>query len=211
MANSSRHEYTLRTEVAAEQISKHTLATMIKANVLTNHFLVAMPMLTDFNFSKSVVYLYEHTKEGALGMIINKPSQINLGNVLEHLNISVAQPQIATTPVLMGGPVGQEHGFILFERKTEASQTGIEISVSASKEMLKDIANDQGPEHFLVTLGYSGWDAGQLEEEIARNDWLVVPFDHKILFETPLEKRWELTAALIGIDIKRLSGHVGHA
>lgn len=170
-----------------------------------------MPSLEDFNFSKAVVYLYEHTTEGALGMIINKPSQINLGSVLEHLDIRVIHSKISTRPVLMGGPVGQEHGFILFERQTETTQNGTEISVSASKEMLRDIAKGEGPDHFVVTLGYSGWDAGQLEKEIASNDWLIVPFDHKVLFETPLEKRWESAAALIGIDVKHLSGQVGHA
>ncbi len=169
-----------------------------------------MPALVDFNFTKSVIYLYEHTKEGALGMIINKPSQINLGNVLEHLHIKATQSKIAETSIFMGGPVGQEHGFILFERRTETARNGSEIVVSASKEMLKDIAQGQGPDHFIVTLGYSGWDAGQLEKEVTRNDWLVVPFNHGILFDTPIPDRWKAAAALIGVDISRLSAQVGH-
>lgn len=183
--------------------------TMMKFPVFKNHFLVAMPRLNDFNFSKSVIYLYEHNKEGALGMIINKPLQINLGNVLEHLNIKERESKITELPVLMGGPVGQEHGFIIFE-ETSTPQ-GAEVMVSASKGMLHDIALGKGPTDFIVTLGYSGWEAGQLELEIARNDWLIAPFNHDILFKTPIEKRWQATAALIGIDIHHLSDQVGHA
>lgn len=182
---------------------------MSKSHILQNHFLVAMPQLLDFNFSKSVIYIYEHNAEGALGMIINKPLQINLGNVLEHLDIQVKDSAVSSRPVLMGGPVGQEHGFIIFNQPSGKNES--EVLVSASKDMLREIANGKGPIDFIITLGYSGWEAGQLEQEIARNDWLVVPFNHDILFNTPLEKRWQATAALMGIDIHRLSNQVGHA
>lgn len=183
---------------------------MLKTNVLTNHFLVAMPALLDFNFTKSVVYIYEHTPAGAMGVIANKPSQINLGVVLDHLNIKT-NLSISKIPVLMGGPVGQERGFILFENNAKSSTNSNDISVSASKQMLDEIAKGSGPEYFIVTLGYSGWGAGQLEKEVSRNDWLIVPYSHHILFDTPLEKRWETAAASIGIDLKRISGQVGHA
>jgi putative transcriptional regulator len=182
---------------------------MMKSHVLKNHFLVAMPRLVDFNFSKSVIYIYEHNNEGALGMIINKPLQINLGKVLEHLDIKLGESKVGNLPVLMGGPVGQEHGFIIFSQPS--TQNGAEILVSASKDMLREIAVGKGPGDFIVTLGYSGWEAGQLEQEIAHNDWLIVPFNHDILFNTPIEKRWHATAALIGIDIHHLSNQVGHA
>lgn len=187
----------------------HTLS-MLKTHALQNHFLVAMPKLADFNFTKSVVYIYEHNEEGALGMIINKPLQINLGSVLEHLNME-ASPNVVNEPVLMGGPIGQEHGFILFAEAAKKKKKASDIFVSASKDMLREIADGKGPSDFIITLGYSGWNAGQLEEEISRNDWLIVPFDADILFHTAVEKRWESTAALIGIDIRHLSDQVGHA
>lgn len=184
---------------------------MIKASVLSHHFLVAMPTLVDTNFHKSVVYIYDHTDEGALGIIINKPLQINLGNVLNHLDIAITKEEVSDYPVLMGGPVGQEHGFIIYDQEHKDPEDDAEIVVSASKDILKDIATGQGPKNFLVTLGYSGWEPGQLEKEIARNDWLIVPFDRDILFNTEIEERWQNTAALIGVDINQLSDQVGHA
>lgn len=183
---------------------------MTKATVFANHFLVAMPSLTDSNFSKSVVYLYEHNEKGALGIIINKPLQINLGNVLEHLKITPANEKIYDFPVLMGGPVGQEHGFIIYDKDADEGNEA-NISVSASKAMLKKIAKGEGPSDFLITLGYSGWQGGQLEKEISRNDWLITPFHRNILFNTPIHQRWQATAALIGIDINHLTDQVGHA
>lgn len=186
---------------------------MIKANLLTHHFLVATPTLADLNFAKAVVYIYEHTEDGALGMIINKPLQINLGTVLNHLDIIITQEGIADHPVLMGGPMGQEHGFIIYNSnsKVDDSKDAPEMLISASKEILKDIAIGKGPKDFVVTLGYSGWKTGQIEKEIACNDWLVVPFNREILFNIPMEKRWRATATLIGIDINQLSNQVGHA
>lgn len=179
---------------------------------LTHHFLVAMPTLSDYNFSQAVIYLYEHTPEGALGMIINKPLHINLGNVLEHLDINYAKKEdLSQKPVLMGGPVGQEHGFIIFEKHLQLTKKDSEIFISASKDMLREIADGKGPSNFLITLGYAGWNAGQLEKEIARNDWLIVPFNHDVLFKMPLENRWKGAAASIGIDIHSLSNQVGHA
>ncbi|WP_423063225.1 YqgE/AlgH family protein [Candidiatus Paracoxiella cheracis] len=184
---------------------------MIKTNILTNHFLVAMPNLVDLNFTRAVVYLYEHTKDGALGMIINQPLQINLGSVLNHLDISVTKTELADYPVFMGGPVGQEHGFIIYDQEAKGPNDAKELLVSASKEMLQEIAAGKGPNDFIITLGYSGWESGQLEREIARNDWLIVPYNRDILFKTPIEKRWQDTAALIGVDILHLSDQVGHA
>lgn len=185
----------------------------MKADILTNHFLVAMPSLKDENFSKSVVYIYEHSKDGALGMIINKPLQINLGNVLEHLNIATDETDdiVINHNVLMGGPVGQEHGFIIYRGDPAGPSNAEEIMVSASKEMLKDISTGVGPKDFLITLGYSGWDSGQLEHEIARNDWLIAKYHEEILFDAPLEKRWAAAAASIGVNVNQLSDQIGHA
>lgn len=184
---------------------------MMKATGLTKNFLIATPSLIDDNFSKSVIYLYEYSKKGAMGVIINKPMDICLGNVFEHLGITTKDEKIFNYPVLMGGPVAQEHGLILYHKLPAKKESSSKISVSASKEMLKRIARDQGPADFIVALGYAGWQGGQLEKEIARNDWLIAPFEYDILFNTPIEKRWQAAAALVGIDINRLSSHIGHA
>ena len=181
---------------------------MVKTSILSNHFLVAMPQLDDFTFTKSVIYVSQHDAKGALGIIINRPLSLTLGKVLEHLNIEITQPKIANNPVLMGGPIGQEHGFIIYEQHTSQ---GEEILLSASKEMLDNIAKNKGPEDFLITLGYAGWEEGQLEKEIACNNWLIVPFNRKVLFEIPLKNRWQKAAAIIGVDINQLSGQIGHA
>jgi len=177
---------------------------MIKAQRFEHHLLIAMPSLRDANFSRAVVYLFEHTEQGALGMIINKPLQINLGNVMNHLGIQKVDTIVAKLPVYSGGPVGQEHGFIIHELDSK-------IDVSASKEMLQDIAEHKGPKQFIVTLGYSGWGPGQLENEITRNDWLIAPADKKIIFDLPIHERWRKAAELIGVDVEKLSGQTGHA
>ncbi len=171
---------------------------------LAHHFLVALPSLDDPSFSKSVIYLYEHNEEGAMGLIINKPLNMQLREVLQHLNIPTALETVAAHPVMMGGPVSQEHGFVLYE---EAS----ELFLSSSKDTLIDIANNRGPAQFLITLGYAGWQTGQLEVELQRNDWLIIRYEREILFTVPSEKRWQAAAKLIGVDIERISGHSGNA
>lgn len=185
---------------------------MKTTNQFTDHFLVAMPSLQDSTFNKSVVYLYEHGDNGAMGVLINKPMQINLGNVFSHLGIEVDDDDAIEAPVLMGGPVNQEHGFILYrpnrKKKTQAKQ---EIELTASKEMLNKIAHGKGPNDFIVTLGYSGWGSGQLESEIERNDWLIVPANRGIIFDVPISQRWQSAAKLIGVDINNISSQTGHA
>ena len=171
---------------------------------LANHFLVALPSLEDSNFSKAVVYIYEHNEEGALGLIINKPLTMQLNDVFQHLNITTQSTSLGNQTVMMGGPVGQEHGFVLYEEDSE-------VFLSSSKETLIAIAHNEGPERYLVSLGYSGWQSGQIEEELQRNDWLIVPCENQILFITPIEDRWQATAKIIGVDIQRMSNQVGHA
>lgn len=171
---------------------------------LAHHFLVALPSLEDPTFSKAVVYVYEHNQEGAMGLIINKPLSITLNSVLQHLNITTTLEKVSSQPVMMGGPIGQEHGFVLYDEADE-------VFLSSSKETLADIANEKGPERYLVTLGYSGWQAGQLEIELQRNDWLIAPYRSSILFGTPIEGRWQAAARLIGVDIFSVSHQVGHA
>jgi len=170
-----------------------------------------MPSLEDSNFEKSVVYICEHSEEGAMGLVINKPLQINLGNVLQHLDIQTDNKIAEDHPVLLGGPVGQEHGFIIHGDSLKNVEPFIDIVISSSKQLLRNIAQGEGPDDFIITLGYAGWSPGQLEEEITKNDWLVVPFDPHILFEVPIEKRWQETARLVGIDIHLISEHMGHA
>ena len=181
---------------------------MNKQDYLINHFLVAMPMLADETFGKSVIYVYEHTDQGAMGVVINKPMQINLGSVLQHLGIIVKNEDLITLPVLMGGPVGQEHGFILYQ---DAKTAKNKIELSASKDMLQKIASGHGPSDFLITLGYASWTSGQLETEIARNDWLIVPACTNLLFNSSIQARWHLAAKTIGVDIDKISSLTGHA
>lgn len=172
---------------------------------LAHHFLVALPGQDDPNFSKAVVYIYEHNEDGAMGLVINKPLTMHLDDVLQHLNITAKSKTVATQAVMMGGPIGQEHGFVLYEEDGD-------VFLSSSKETLVEIANDKGPEHYLVALGYAGWQAGQLEIELQHNHyWLIVPGENSILFEMPVEERWRATARMIGVDIERMSTHTGHA
>lgn len=185
---------------------------MKEIDYLTNHFLIAMPSLADPTFNKAVVYVFEHSAKGAMGVVINKPMQINLGSVLEHLGITVKNDDLITLPILMGGPIGQEHGFILYQNHPKPGDENTEqpIELSASKGMLEQIAKGKGPDDFLVTLGYSGWGKGQLDAEIARNDWLIAPADSKIIFNSRLQQRWRLAAQLIGVDIDKISSQIGH-
>ncbi len=187
------------------------LTAMQKTN-FDNYFLVAMPSLTetDSTFAKSVVFLCEHNEEGAMGIIINKPLNVTLGSVLKHLDIQSTKKAVNSVPVYMGGPVGQEHGFVIHE-PYRSDEKEDDIVVSASKNTLADIALDQGPAHFFVSLGYAGWSAGQLEEEIGRNDWLMVPYEKELIFKTPAEQRWVKAIQLLGIDVTNLSSHTGHA
>ncbi len=163
---------------------------------LAHHFLVALPSLEDPSFSKSVIYLYEHNEEGAMGLIINKPLNMQLKEVLQHLNIPTALEEVATHSVLMGGPVSQEHGFVLYEE-------GSELFLSSSKDTLIDIANGRGSKQYLITLGYAGWQTGQLEIELQRNDWLIIQYEREILFSIPSDKRWQAAAQLIGVISKK--------
>jgi len=176
-----------------------------------DHFLIAMPALQDTFFSKSVIYLYEHSSKGAMGIVINKPLQVTLESLLQHLDINVLDEEIANLPVLAGGPVGPEQGFVIHGRDMKKTMKNERtIVVSSSKKILSLISQRQGPDSFIIALGYSGWQKGQLENEIARNDWLIAPIDHDVIFKTPLEKRWEKAAEVLGININQLSDQVGH-
>lgn len=176
-----------------------------------NHLLIAMPSMQGQFFAKSVVFVYEHSEnEGALGFTINKPLSATLGNVFEHLGIKTKEDKISNLPVYSGGPVGPDQGFVIHDYISMAKSDG-DVTISTTREMLADIACGKGPPHFIITLGYSGWEPGQLEKEIMHNDWLVAPLEKSILFTAPISQRWILAAQSIGIDVNKLSSQVGHA
>ena len=185
----------------------------------TNQFLIAMPGMGDESFAGAVVYLCEHTDKGALGLVINKPIDIKLKNLFERVELSLDREDIADEPVYFGGPVQTERGFVLHEREgadaspysSTLSIPGGELDMTTSKDVLEALAGGAGPRKLLVTLGYSGWGAGQLEEEIKRNGWITVEAQPDVIFDTPAERRYEKALALLGIDPALLSAEAGHA
>ena len=181
---------------------------------LTNQFLIAMPGLEDPNFFHSVTYICEHNDEGALGLVINRPLGMQLDEILQHVQLDQAEPEARQIPVHLGGPVQQDRGFVLHEPLGEWDATlkvTDRIGITSSMDILQAIARNEGPEHTLITLGYAGWGAGQLEQEMAENAWLSGPAHADILFDTPDEERWKAAAASLGIDLDLLSGEAGHA
>lgn len=183
---------------------------------LKDHFLIAMPMMADPHFTHSVIYICEHSPEGAMGIIINLPLNIQLGDVLQNMNIETDDQMLAHTPVLSGGPVQQERGFVLHRTlATEKWESSLaltkNISITTSKDILLAIADHKGPKDLLIALGYASWTSGQLENEIAQNTWLCGPADPQVLFDIPAENRWRAAGALLGVDMDCLSHEVGHA
>ena len=185
---------------------------------LTNQFLIAMPSMVDDNFSGTVVYLCEHNDKGALGLVINRPTDIKLKNLFERVELSLDRDDLAARPVFMGGPVQTERGFVLHEglgddgahySSTLKIAGGLEMTTS--RDVLEALSNGAGPSRVFVSLGYSGWGAGQLEEEISRNGWLSVGADPELIFSTPVEQRYDKALSLLGIDRHFLMGEAGHA
>ncbi|MCC5856566.1 MAG: YqgE/AlgH family protein [Ectothiorhodospiraceae bacterium] len=187
---------------------------MSESSSLSNHFLIAMPSLDDPNFQRTVTFLCEHNSEGALGIVINRPTDITLGELLDHLDTPAEHPDIAARTVYMGGPVQRERGFVLHPPGGAWDSSLViseRIAVTTSRDILAAIARGEGPERFLVALGYAGWGAGQLEQEMAANAWLNGPADPDIIFHHGNEQRWHAAAALLGVDINLLSSDTGHA
>ena len=181
---------------------------------LSNHFLIAMPALEDPNFHHTTTYICEHDKDGALGVVINRPLDIQLGEILLHMDIRTDDIEIASQPVYMGGPVQNDRGFVLHEPIGDWEATlkvTDDIGITSSRDILAAIASGEGPENAIITLGYAGWGAGQLEQELAANTWLSGPADRNIVFNTPSERRWLEAAALIGVDLHLISSEAGHA
>ena len=195
---------------------------------LTNQFLIAMPGMDDENFVGAVIYLCEHTERGALGLVINRPSDITLKNLFEKVDLSLERDDIAGQPVYIGGPVQTERGFVLHERMVaegekdadgdEASSytssmriAGGALEMTTSKDVLEAMAQGSGPKRVFISLGYSGWSAGQLEDEISRNGWITVDAEPSVIFDTPTERRYDKALSLLGIDRGMLSSEAGHA
>lgn len=187
---------------------------MNSSSNLTNQFLIAMPSMRDFNFSQTVTYICEHNHEGAMGIVVNRPTNLHLNDILEQLDIIEADLSIGEESIYIGGPVQPERGFVLHCDNSSWDSTlkvTPEISVTTSRDILESIAAGKGPSNHLVALGYAGWASGQLEDEISANAWLNGPADSQIIFNTPPELRWRAAARLLGVDLDLLSGDAGHA
>lgn len=181
---------------------------------LTNQFLIAMPSMGDPNFDHTVTFICEHNKDGALGLVINRPTGMRLGDIFSQMNLDITDAHTAELPVLHGGPVQPERGFVIHDRDGDWGSTlpvSDSVQVTTSRDVLEAMADGKGPRDALVALGYAGWGAGQLEGEMAANAWLTVPASREIIFQIPFEDRWRAAAALIGIDIDQISNDVGHA
>ena len=190
---------------------------------LTNHFLIAMPGLQDATFSRSVVYVCEHSERGALGLVINKPSDINLKVLFDKVALPLLRADLVNTPVFQGGPVQTERGFVLHEptfsladkpqesvyASTMAIPGGLEMTTS--KDVLEALSTGAGPRKVLVSLGYSAWGQGQLESELGENSWLTVDADSAVIFDTPVEQRYDKALLLLGLQAWMISGEAGHA
>lgn len=181
---------------------------------LANHLLIAMPGMQDPNFSTTVTLICEHSDAGALGIVINRPSGMTLGGLFEQLDLEDADPAAARRPVLVGGPVGPERGFVLHEAaysyEHSLSVSG-DIRLTLSRDVLDAMATGRGPGKSLVALGYAGWEAGQLDREMLANSWLTVEATPRLVFDLPFDQRWAAAAGTLGVDISRMSGDAGHA
>ena len=191
---------------------------MNTAHNLRGHLLIAMPGLDDPNFDHTVTYLLEHNSEGAFGLIINRPIELDMGDILEELKITSSDAQLNAQPVMSGGPVQPERGFLLhptdrseLPKWDSTARFDDGISVTTSPDILTALANGNGPDDMLFVLGYAGWEAGQLESEIVSNAWLSVEATPQILFEVPLPDRWDASARLLGVDPAAISPEAGHA
>lgn len=193
------------------------------ATNLTNHFLIAMPGLQDPLFEHSVVYLCEHSQRGALGLVINKPCEIDLKGLFGKVELSLTRPDLQKTPVFFGGPVQTERGFVLHdatfadddkpEQPVYASTMAIPggLEMTTSRDVLEAISTGSGPRRMLVSLGYSAWGEGQLESELGENSWLTVEADARLIFETPVAERYAQALKLLGLELWMLSPDSGHA
>ena len=182
---------------------------------LTGHFLIAMPGMGDPNFARGITFICQHNEDGAMGLVVNRLSDYSLGDVLSQMHMPCERQEVATAPVLVGGPVQPERGFVLHatgEREWDSSyRVNDALTVTTSRDILAAMADGDGPVRVLVTLGYAGWGAGQLEQELRENAWLTVQADDHVLFDTALGERWGAAVALVGINPANLTSYSGRA
>ena len=181
---------------------------------LKHHFLIAMPHMVDPNFAHTVIYLVEHNQHGAMGLVINRSSGLSLADVLEQLQPETEPDERCRhLPIYAGGPVHTDRGFVLHPRdwSYQATLELGELALSTSQDVLLAIADGSGPPRHLIALGYAGWEAGQLEQELMANAWLTAEACGRVVFDIPLEERWSAAAGLVGVDPRQLSGYAGHA
>ena len=193
---------------------RFSVSTAKSGDCLRDHFLLAMPCLSEGIFSQSITYICEHGESGAMGIVINRPLDLSVSEIFEHLQIDSGR-DFSDLPVMAGGPVQMDHGFVLHrycDKTWEASlKVTPEITLTTSRDILRAIANDNGPQDHLIALGYAGWTAGQLEQELAENSWLTLPGSSDIIFSTPADERLGAAGALLGIDMNLISSQAGHA
>ena len=181
---------------------------------LTHHFLIAMPAMDDPYFSKSLIYIAEHNDQGALGLIVNRPIDLNLAALFEKIDVPLEVPEVGKLPVFFGGPVQTDRGFVLHRPVGNWQSTlavTSEIGLTSSRDILQALGREGTPTGIVVALGYSGWGGGQLEHELSQNAWLTVPADPRILFELPFEERLPSALEALGVDFTNLSEMAGHA
>ncbi len=181
---------------------------------LIDQLLIAMPGMQDPNFSSTVTLICEHNDEGALGIVINRPTRLQMSGLFEQLSVENPDPDAASSPVLAGGPVGTERGFVLHDKGQTFENTlpvSDDIYLTMSRDVIEAMANGVGPDKSLVAIGYAGWEAGQLESEMLANSWLSVPATPELVFDTPFDERWDSAARVLGIDIASISPEAGHA
>lgn len=187
---------------------------MSVSNSFANHFLIAVPWIEDPYMSHAVIYVCEHHQDGTVGLMVNRPMPFSLGFVFDQLKIQPTNMASNTFPILFGGPIQPERGFVIHRpfgewRSSLALQDS--VTVTTSNDIIRAIASNTGPNDALVTLGFSGWAENQLEEEIINNMWLVCPYKPELLYEVPFEKRWDYAGSLIGVKMNRLSSSFGNA
>jgi len=190
---------------------------------LTNHFLIAMPSLQDAVFARAVVYVCEHSERGALGLVINKPAEMRMAALFDKIDLPLQRADLCESPVFQGGPVQTERGFVLHEPIVVPSDTPNEslyastmtipggLEMTTSKDVLEALSSGAGPRRVLVSLGYSAWGEGQLESELGENSWLTVDADRTVIFDTPVEQRYDRALSLLGLQSWMISSQAGHA
>jgi putative transcriptional regulator len=188
---------------------------MATGEYLGNQLLVAMPSLADPNFSHSVTLICEHNERGALGLVINRPLEMRMSEVLDQLSLPTEDARLRGMPVLAGGPVQRDRGFVLHRPGPQRWESTMQVSdtlhVTTSRDVLAAMAKGEGPGQAAIALGYAGWEAGQLDEELLQNAWLTVPCDDALIFELPFEQRWHAAARLLGVELSRISTQAGRA